>query len=504
MKKLLFTTIFTITAFVSNAQTLVTDLWPGAANSRPTTKHIFKDKLIFSAETPNNGSQYYIYNDTVVSKFYHKPSGNGAGYFAYGNTMVEVNGKLYFGGNNDTFGNELRMWDGVNPPVLVKDINTGSAYSEPIRFISCNNKVYFVAYTPLDEHEVWMHDPATLVTRKISNTASLGSKPNAPYNLTTFNNKIYFTALSISGVYNMYVYDPISDTVGIAPYFDAASGGLEPDIFTVCYDKLYFTSFTYSYGRELYVYDGKSAPKRLTDINPGSAHSLDHMLGNLGYAPPFIIGYKGSVYFTAASSSTSGYQLYKLDTNDNAGPVFVYKINTLNSTASEFIEFNGKLYFSGDDGIHGTELWMYDGVNNPTMVADINVGKAYSEPSKFAVYKDNLYFSAYTLTTGHELFKLDKFKVNVENTSMVNNIQVCPVPVANTLYFKMELKTNCAFSITLSDIAGREVVNSGKLTYTGSSVSIPINVLHLTGGTYYYRICTTDGVMLTSGKVVKD
>ena len=34
--------------------------------------------------------------------------------------------------------------------------------------------------------------------------------------------------------------------------------------------------------------------------------------------------------------------------------------------------FNNALYFGADDGTSGNELWKYDGVNAPSMVADIN------------------------------------------------------------------------------------------------------------------------------------
>ena len=37
--------------------------------------------------------------------------------------------------------------------------------------------------------------------------------------------------------------------------------------------------------------------------------------------------------------------------------------------------YNNKLYFSADDGTHGHELWVYDGTNTPTMVADININE---------------------------------------------------------------------------------------------------------------------------------
>ena len=43
-------------------------------------------------------------------------------------------------------------------------------------------------------------------------------------------------------------------------------------------------------------------------------------------------------------------------------------------TPSHLTVFNNELYFGADDGTNGYELWKYDGVNAPSMVADINLG----------------------------------------------------------------------------------------------------------------------------------
>ena len=44
------------------------------------------------------------------------------------------------------------------------------------------------------------------------------------------------------------------------------------------------------------------------------------------------------------------------------------------------IVYNNKLYFVANEGTHGAELWVYDGTNTPTMVADIKQGSDGSYP----------------------------------------------------------------------------------------------------------------------------
>ena len=89
------------------------------------------------------------------------------------------------------------------------------------------------------------------------------------------------------------------------------------------------------------------------------------------------------------------------------------------SAVNYLTEFNNKLYFSADDGIHGRELWVYDGVNPPSMVEDIKSGSGSSFPSDLVVYDGKLYFSAYgSSTTGSELWVYD----GINPTSMVEDI----------------------------------------------------------------------------------
>jgi ELWxxDGT repeat protein len=42
------------------------------------------------------------------------------------------------------------------------------------------------------------------------------------------------------------------------------------------------------------------------------------------------------------------------------------------SSPKYFAVFNNKLYFGANDGTNGNELWAYDGLSTPSMVANIN------------------------------------------------------------------------------------------------------------------------------------
>jgi ELWxxDGT repeat protein len=130
--------------------------------------------------------------------------------------------------------------------------------------------------------------------------------------------------------------------------------------------------------------------------------------------PCAILEMNGKIYFNA-NDGTNGRELWSLDPGTNVAQM-VYNIgpgsaNGLNIAYSDnnatACVLNGKLYFGANDGTNGIELWMYDGVNSPTMIADIYAGALSSNPSNFLVYNNKIYFNARNAAVGDELFVYD-------------------------------------------------------------------------------------------------
>jgi ELWxxDGT repeat protein len=71
------------------------------------------------------------------------------------------------------------------------------------------------------------------------------------------------------------------------------------------------------------------------------------------------------------------------------------------------IEFQGKIYFSADDGNMGSELWRTDGTAAGTMLVGEISPTGGSFPSWYCVLNNKLLFEAYTDALDHELYKYE-------------------------------------------------------------------------------------------------
>ena len=69
-----------------------------------------------------------------------------------------------------------------------------------------------------------------------------------------------------------------------------------------------------------------------------------------------------------------------------------------------FTELDGTLYFVANNGVHGSELWVYDPATDLMQLVDIASGSEGSDPSNFYAFDRKLYFSANDGINGRELW----------------------------------------------------------------------------------------------------
>jgi ELWxxDGT repeat protein len=353
----------------------------------------------------------------------------------YPSYLTEYDGRLFFRANNLLHGNNVELWafDGTVAR-MVADINPGPTGSNPADLAVRSGKLYFCASTGSGS-KLWQYDPV--------NGAALApgsaSQASLPQDLFSFGGNLYFRAarfgapgnigielwrfdgatqtpldmFSGSGSsypqhfieYNGLMYFNANGTAGQGTELWRYSGtgmpteaariypnnGSSPENFAVYGGQLYFSAYDGVHGRELWRYNGTTA-SLAADIVPGGQYSSSN--------PGGLTVYNGKLYFNA-TDDVHGYELWSFD---GTNAQMVAEINPtpdpgngdtflMDSSPGNLTVFDGLLYFSANDGVHGRELWSCDGTT-ARLVLDINPGEYGSEVSELTVYNGTLYFSA--------------------------------------------------------------------------------------------------------------
>jgi len=169
-----------------------------------------------------------------------------------------------------------------------------------------------------------------------------------------------------------------------------------------------------SVGRELWLYDGSTVTP-IGVLSPGSVAGDDDF--------PYAQWYSRHVYKRHEPVAAANCAFFNTWSDGEGNELWCTDGNALrqitgigNGTYSTYpvqmTVMDGTLYFVGLDAMHGAELWSFplgDPMNAGTasIVQDLTGDATRSEPCWLTVYNGELYFSAYTETTGRELFRYD-------------------------------------------------------------------------------------------------
>ncbi len=117
----------------------------------------------------------------------------------------------------------------------------------------------------------------------------------------------------------------------------------------------------------------------------------------------------GKVIYFRGDDGETGRELWKSD-GTRSGTVLVKDINPgpTSSAPANFVYLDGLLYFTADDGKSGRELWRSDGTASGTLrVKDINPGRKGSTPTFLTRVGGLLFFRANDGRQGRELWRSD-------------------------------------------------------------------------------------------------
>lgn len=169
---------------------------------------------------------------------------------------------------------------------------------------------------------------------------------------------------------------------------------------------------------------------------------LDMNIGSGPSYPIHIIPFGAGV----ACYATNGSRGWELHTTDGtSAPVMVADLNPLaGSAVGQFFNrpvavIQSKLYFTGDNGASGYELFKYTGTGSPT-ITDIEIGTGSSSPDNFVVLNNVLYFRASSSTEGYELWSYDPnvttpIRLTDIRTGIDSSVTGNIIPFNNKIYF---------------------------------------------------------------------
>ena len=271
---------------------------------------------------------------------------------------------------------------------------SGQLYT-PIRLITFNNKMFFVARDSAGVN-LWQYDGLNAPVRYSDFNNTDYGIPFISF-ATEYQNRIYFSLQEGQAGSGLWRFDGINPPEEIIPQSGFLSS---PRDFTAAGNMLYFNADDQVHGMELWVYDGINPPHMVDDILLGdSEHGIS--------SNPYNLTAFGSKICFVADDGVHGNELWEYDGVNPAHLVRdIYK-GANGSYISNLLTFNNKLYFDADDSIHGRELWVYDGTHDPSIVSDLYPGSVSSNPNSLFVYKEKLYFGAEDNSHGKRLWSFD-------------------------------------------------------------------------------------------------
>jgi ELWxxDGT repeat protein len=324
-----------------SSPTLIADIFSGSNSSYPENFYEFNGKLYFN----NDFSKVYVYDGINFPSFAFTDAdlylGSGGE-----KTLCTYHNKLYFYGRGSGAGSELWVYDGVNAPTIVKDLNIGSGDSD-IRFLTVNdNKLCFLANDGTG-NKIWEYsdDINKLVSLNDTNVSY-----SQPYFLTSYNNKLYFIAYDDTNGNQLWRYDEVNKAVRLTKIGSKQSDGIEPYIKYVVHNNKFYFSAVVNGSENIWSYDpADDNVEQITFRTFGSWNAYN------------LTSFNGKLYFTGAYSFSLVAELFSYD--DQSKQINMYRLNLGpdNSAAPNgFIIYKDKLYFSANcDDAYGKELYCF-------------------------------------------------------------------------------------------------------------------------------------------------
>jgi ELWxxDGT repeat protein len=347
--------------------------------------------------------------------------------------IIGVGGTAFFGATDAAAGTEL--WKSTGGPLglggteIVADINPGgggAGGSNPSEMTNIAGTVLFAAQDNTAGKELWKTVPpydagATTRVEDINVTPD-PTASSSPEGLVNVNGTLFFTADDGIAGAELWKSAPPYDasTTEMVMNIDGGGGDSFPQELTGVGDDLFFTADDGVSGYELWrsaaPYDAATT-ELVENINSNptpEAPSNPMELTDVG----------GTLFFTA-DDGVNGTELWMSASPYNDGTTNVVQIDpsAVGSDPGDLVDVGGTLFFAADNGTDGDELWKLPLPFTTPALIDINPGSGDSSPQEMTDVGGTIYFRAGDGANGIELWKSDGGPPGA-GTEMVADIRV--------------------------------------------------------------------------------
>lgn len=466
------------------------------------------------------------------------------GLYSNPSNLHDHNNNLLFNAIDSNFKSSLQITDGTYFPLIIKDNISGqpvslSGYEPPI-MRSLDSQTYLSAYRSNSPYQMWridkynllypivplndngdtiywqdLHSFSIILHNKLAFIAkNYGSFKERLFIYNTQTNRAYhkggFTVQSpvveLHGTlyFKGYIGGPSTFGSELTAYdtyqdrhyiFDLKNGPVSSDPcgLKVINDTLFFIA-----DNHYYYLDNKTmgAPQPKAPIPSFAYNTFEIKAKSQGNADDILL-WHNNLYFSA-SLNKGKYFLYRHDLNSNT----TYLLDTNFYDVEDLTIYNNKIFYSATSISTGNELVVFDGIKS-SIASDIYKGSSSSSPEYLKVANNKLFFNAIGETTNWELFVYEDATATVKSTSFNATVTVYPNPAQDVAHINIDLQATQKLSITLIDIQGRTVYNTGLSEYYSGTNIVDIPTNNIPAGMYIYNIINDNGNTMMSGKLQK-
>ena len=302
---------------------------------------------------------------TTLLKDINIGSGSGFGSsYAQGSAIGIYNGEMFFPADDGTHGYELWKTDGTEGGTsLVKDIRSGASSSFDTfyySFVSLSNGCMFIADDGIHGFEPWFSDGTTGGTVLPKDINPAGDSLDSFTTLNAYSGRAIFTATDGSHGAEPWISDgTVSGTTMIKDIYSGSSGSGADRYLSTYHGKLYFRANNGVHGKELWSTDGTEAGTTTIEISSDGSGSYANPVGVVNDE---LILIATDTYYQDPDTyeETANFELWRTD-GTQGGTSLIHEINSSGSSIPIYQSkiIGNRIYFNGNDGVHGLELWSY-------------------------------------------------------------------------------------------------------------------------------------------------